>query len=67
MLAVYDLLFEDNNAQAYIGANSYNQAKICFDEIRAIMRTLDPTGRNFLINREKITVKSGDHHDYGAR
>ena len=59
VLAVHDLLFGDNNAQAYIGANSYNQAKICFDEIRAIMRTLDPTGRHFRINREKITVKSG--------
>ena len=59
VLAVYDLLFGDNNAQAYIGANSYNQAKICFDEIRAIMKALDPAQRHFRINREKITVKSG--------
>ena len=54
-LAVYDMLFGDNNAQAYVGANSYDQAKICFDEIRAIMFDLDPGGRHFRVNREKIT------------
>ena len=46
-LAVYDMLFGDNNAQAYVGANSYEQAKICFDEIRAIMLDIDPGGRHF--------------------
>lgn len=56
-LAVYDLLFGDNNAQAYVGANSYEQAKICFDEIRAIMRDLDPGEKHFRVNREKITFK----------
>lgn len=56
-LAVYDMLFGDNNAQAYVGANSYDQAKICFDEIRKIMLGLDPTGRRFRVNREKITFK----------
>lgn len=54
-LAVYDMLFGDNNAQAYVGANSYQQAKICFDEIRAIMRDIDPSGRYIKINREKIS------------
>ena len=56
-LAVYDLLFGDNNAQAYVGANSYEQAKICFDEIRAIMRDIDPGEKHFRVNREKITFK----------
>lgn len=56
-LAVYDMLFGDNNAQAYVGANSYEQAKICFDEIRAIMQDIDPAGRHFRVNREKITFK----------
>jgi len=56
-LAVYDMLFGDNNAQAYVGANSYEQAKICFDEIRAIMRDIDPAERHFRVNREKITFK----------
>ena len=57
-LAVYDMLFGDNNAQAYIGANSYDQAKICFDEIRAIMRGLDPEEHDFRVNREKITFRT---------
>ena len=56
-LAVYDMLFGDNNAQAYVGANSYEQAKICFDEIRAIMLDIDPGGRHFRVNREKITFR----------
>nr|DAN74204.1 MAG TPA: Large Terminase [Caudoviricetes sp.] len=59
-MAVYDMLFGDSNAQAYVGANSYDQAKICFDEIRAIMQDLDPSGRLFRVNREKVTFrKSG--------
>lgn len=59
-MAVYDLLFGDSNAQAYVGANSYNQAKICFDEIRAIMRQVDPSGRHIRINREKIFFENGE-------
>lgn len=56
-LAIYDMLFGDNNAQAYVGANSYDQAKICFDEIRNIMLDIDPRERHFRVNREKITFK----------
>lgn len=59
-LAVFDLLFGDHNAQAYVGANSYEQARICFDEIRAIMRDLDPRARHFRVNREKITFRNGE-------
>lgn len=58
-IAVYDMLFGDNNAQAYVGANSYDQAKICFDEIRNIMFDIDPREKHFKVNREKITFK--DH------
>lgn len=58
-LAVYDMLFGDNNAKAYVGANSYDQAKICFDEIRNIMFDIDGKGKHFRVNREKITFK--DH------
>ncbi|MDE6117238.1 MAG: terminase large subunit [Duncaniella sp.] len=56
-LAVDDMLFGDNNAQAYVGANSYEQAKICFNEIRDIMKDIDRGGRHFRVNREKITFK----------
>ena len=56
-LAVYDMLFGDYNAEAYVAANSYDQAKRCFDEIRGIMFDLDPCERHFRINREKITFR----------
>lgn len=56
-LAVNDLLFGDNNAEAYVGANSYDQAKKCFNEVRAIMFDLDPAQRHFRINRESVTFK----------
>ncbi|WP_106831157.1 terminase large subunit domain-containing protein [Parabacteroides pacaensis] len=56
-LAIYDLLFGDANAQAYVAANSYDQAKICFDEIRNILKALDPKFRHFKINREIIYNK----------
>lgn len=53
-LSIYDLLFGDANAQTYVAANSYNQAKICFDEIRNILKALDPKLKRFTINREII-------------
>lgn len=56
-LAVYDLLFGDNNAEAYVGANSYDQAKKCFNEVRAIMFDLDPRQKHFRINRESVTFR----------
>ena len=58
-LAVDDMLFGDNNAEAYVGANSYDQAKRCFDEIRNIMLDLDRKQKHFKINRELVTFKSG--------
>lgn len=65
-LAVYDMLFGDSNAQAYVGANSYQQAKICFDEIRAIMRGIDPEETTFKVNREKITFRAGGRDSFIA-
>ncbi|BEG98114.1 terminase TerL endonuclease subunit [Bacteroides sedimenti] len=53
-LAIEDLLFGDANAQAYTAANGYKQAQICFNEIKAILRRLDPKFRRFRINREKV-------------
>ena len=63
-MAVYDLFFGDSNAQAYIGANGYNQAKICFDEIRAILFGIDPTQKFFRINREKVTYKDTQRNSF---
>lgn len=56
-LAIYDLLFGDANAQAYVAANSYKQAKICFDEIRNVLKSLDRRLRHFKINRERVVNK----------
>lgn len=53
-LAIEDLLFGDANAQAYAVANSYDQATVCFNEIRETLKALDRKMRNFKINREKI-------------
>lgn len=53
-LAIWDMLFGDSNAQAYTAANSYEQAQICFREIKAVLKGLDPKLKNFKINREKI-------------
>lgn len=58
-LAVWDLFFGDNNSQAYVGANSYQQAKICFDEIRAIVRDIDRAGKYTKVNREMICFTDG--------
>ncbi len=58
-MAIFDLLFGDNNAQAYVGANSYNQAKICFNEVRATLRGLDSRERHLRINREQVFFTDG--------
>lgn len=57
-LAVYDLLFGDANGQAYTAANSYKQARICFDEISKIVRQLDPRRRYFKSTRELLRWKT---------
>lgn len=53
-LAIDDMLFGDSNAQAYVAANGYKQAQICFTEIKAILKRLDPKFKRFKINREKV-------------
>lgn len=52
--ALYDLLRGDFNAEIYIGANSQQQAKKCFDVIRGSLRKLDNLGRRFVINEQQI-------------
>lgn len=53
-LAINELLFGDANAQAYVAANSYEQAQICFSEIKGILRNMDKRLSRFKTNREKI-------------
>ena len=59
--AIYDFLFGDDNAQAYTGANSYDQAKICFDEISRVLHGLDPGWTRFKATRELIKWREGRH------
>lgn len=53
-ISLEDLFFGDNNAQSYVAANSYDQAKICFDVIRNILKAHDRKLRHFKINREVV-------------
>lgn len=62
-LAVYELIFGDANAQAYTAANSYGQAKICFDEISKILKQLDKKRKYFHFTRE--TVKWRENNKFG--
>lgn len=55
--AIWDMLFGDNNSEAYTGANSYEQAQICFKEIKAVMKRLDKKLKNFKTKRERISFK----------
>lgn len=59
-LAIDDLLFGDNNAESYTGANSNDQAKKCFDAIRGAMQKLDPKGRWYVINEQTIKSRRAD-------
>lgn len=56
-LAVYDMLVGDANAEAYVAANSYKQAQICFREISKIIRQLDPKEKSFKFTRERVEWK----------
>ena len=53
-IAIYELLFGDADGQVFVCANSYQQAKICFDNIRSSLKALDKTGQRFRVNREAI-------------
>ena len=57
---VYDLLFGDANAECYVGANSQDQAKKCFEVIRGCMQKIDPNQEFYIINKEEIKSKRSD-------
>lgn len=59
-LAVYDLLYGDSNAECYVGANSADQAKKCFDVIRGCVRRLDPGERRYTVNEQIIKSRRLD-------
>lgn len=59
--AVWDLLLGDANAESYIGANSADQAKKCFDVIRGCVLGLDPDGKYFVVNEQIIKSNVRGH------
>lgn len=61
-LAVDELLLGESNAQAYTAANSYKQAKICFDEISKVLRPLNPERRYFKVTRETVKWREGNRY-----
>ena len=56
-IAIDELIFGDADGQIFACANSYQQAKLCFDTMRDCIRALDKTGRRFRVNREVIFNK----------
>lgn len=57
---LYDLLFGDANAECYLGANSYDQAKKGFDVMRQCVRRLDPRGLRYIVNEDVIKSRRQD-------
>lgn len=55
--AIFDLMFGDNDAQAYVASNSFNQARICFEIISNSLKPLDPGMKYFKRTKEKIYSK----------
>lgn len=64
-IAVWFLLFESYNSQAYTIANSFSQARVCFDMQRNILIALDPEERMFRVNRQEIFFQN--RTERGAR
>lgn len=56
-LALYEVLKGPNNAQAYTAANGYKQAQVCFKEISALVKQLDPKKKHFKTLRETLSWK----------
>lgn len=52
--AIHDMLLGDSNAQSYIAANTFKQAKICYDIIDQTVKQFDPKMASFRRNREMI-------------
>ena len=57
---LYDLFFGDANAECYLGANSYDQAKKGFDVMRQCVRRLDPRGLRYIVNEDIIKSRRQD-------
>lgn len=64
IFAAYDMMYGDANAQAYVAANSYDQAQQCFREIRDIVEDIDPKGRFFKTNRHTVIFRRKERNSF---
>lgn len=55
-MSLYEILFGDADAEAYISSNSLEQSRICFNMVRKIVKTLN-RGKCFREVAETIEVK----------
>ena len=58
-LAVDDFLFGNHNAEAYVAANSSDQATKCFNEVREILKALPNVDAHLRINQKTIFYIDG--------
>lgn len=58
-MALYDSLFGDYDAEAYISANSFKQAKKGFDGIKNLVEYIDPSANYFSTNLQTVKVHVG--------
>jgi len=60
-IAIYDYLFGDDNAQVYTAANTFPQAKICYDEICKVLKcSIDPGLKRMKTLRDTIKWKKSE-------
>lgn len=64
IFASYDVMYGDYNGQAYVAANSYDQAQQCFKEISGILTNIPGAKRFLKTNRHTITFKRNERHTF---
>ena len=58
------MMYGDANAQAYVAANSYDQAQQCFKEILGIVQGIDPSMRFFKTNRHTVKFRRNERDSF---
>lgn len=64
IFAAWDMMYGDANAQAYVAANSYDQAQQCFKEILGIVQGIDPSMRFFKTNRHTVKFRRAERNSF---
>lgn len=54
-LGVYEFLFGDSNAEAYMAANSSSQSGRCYNEAKGLLAQLDPKKKFLRITQNEVT------------